>query len=83
MSPSAIVQVLGTLLLVTGASMSLPLAWSIYAGGDDREIIGVMGPDFWFPRDDVVLWIPMQIDASRITPGRFGNPLPTEPLRWT
>ncbi len=48
---------------------------TVYAGGDDRTIIGVMGPDLWFPRDDVLLWIPPIIDPARIRPGRFGAPL--------
>ncbi len=47
----------------------------VYAGGDDRTIIGVMGPDFWFPRDGVLLWIPQVIDPARIRTGRFGAPL--------
>ncbi len=48
---------------------------TVYAGGEDRTIIGVMGPDFWFPNDDVLLWIPQVIDPTRIRPGRFGAPL--------
>ena len=37
----AIVQVLGTLLLVTGASMALPLVCSLYYGGDDLPALAV------------------------------------------
>ena len=40
-----------------------------------REIIGVMGPDFHFPHDGTVAWIPQEIRAENITPGRFGLPL--------
>ena len=36
MNPTAILQVLGTLLLVTGSSMALPLACSLYYGENDR-----------------------------------------------
>ena len=36
MHKSAILQVFGTLLLVTGSSMVLPLCWSLYYGEDDR-----------------------------------------------
>ncbi len=45
-----------------------------YVAGRDREIIGVMGPDFWFPNDNVLLWLPVwQVDREEIVPGRFGN----------
>src|SRR3954451_7253998 len=30
---------------------------SYYIGGSQRTVIGVMGPEFRFPRDDVTLWI--------------------------
>ena len=46
-----------------------------YIAGSDRTIIGVMGPDFWFPNDDVLLWIPQVIDPARVRPGNFGAPL--------
>ena len=36
MHPTTILQVLGTLLLVTGSSMMLPFCWSLYYGEDDR-----------------------------------------------
>ncbi|MEM7353331.1 MAG: TrkH family potassium uptake protein [Acidobacteriota bacterium] len=36
MHRATIIQVLGTLFLVTGASMVLPLGWSVYYGEDDR-----------------------------------------------
>ena len=36
MNKPAILQVLGTLLLVTGSSMVLPFAWALYYGEDDR-----------------------------------------------
>lgn len=44
----------------------------VYISGEDREIIGVMPEDFWFPRDGVQLWYPDVIRAEDITPGRFG-----------
>jgi putative ABC transport system permease protein len=40
-----------------------------------REIIGVMGPEFRFPNDGTVAWIPQEIRGENITPGRFGLPL--------
>ncbi len=36
MNPAAILQVFGTLFIVTGSSMTLPLCWSLYYGEDDR-----------------------------------------------
>jgi predicted permease len=41
--------------------------------GGPREIIGVMGPDFRFPRDGTVAWAPTELRAENITPGRFGG----------
>ena len=44
-------------------------------GGGNREIIGVMGPQFKFPNDQTLLWISSTIRSEGITPGRFGPPL--------
>jgi len=46
----------------------------VYAGGEDREIVGVMGPEFWFPNDGTLLWIPWVPNPAEIQPGRFGQP---------
>ncbi|MEE8526877.1 MAG: ABC transporter permease, partial [Thermoanaerobaculia bacterium] len=52
------------------------LGRSYYAAGGDRTVIGVMGPDFWFPNDSTLLWIPRPIPrAEEIQPGRFGQTL--------
>jgi predicted permease len=48
---------------------------SYYVSGVDRTVIGVMGPDFWFPSDQVLLWFPYVMRAEDIEPGRFGQPL--------
>ena len=48
---------------------------TVYAGGDDRTVIGVMPEDFAFPSDDVVLWIPNPVRAEGLVPGRLGIPL--------
>lgn len=45
---------------------------SYYAAGQSRTVIGVMPPGFWFPGDDVLLWVPGTIRAEDIVPGRFG-----------
>lgn len=42
--------------------------------GASRTIIGVMAPDFRFPSDGTLVWIPVIIDPGRITPGQFGSP---------
>ncbi|HET9725654.1 MAG TPA: ABC transporter permease [Gemmatimonadales bacterium] len=44
---------------------------SYYIGGSQRTVVGVMGPDFRFPRDGVTLWITAVIRPEDITPGRF------------
>jgi putative ABC transport system permease protein len=62
--------------------------WTTWFGGDPqvigrtyqfmdgpREIIGVMGPEFLFPHDGTVAWIPREIRGEDLTPGRFGLPL--------
>ncbi len=51
------------------------LGQTYYAGGKDRTVIGVMGPDFWFPNDGTLLWIPFNFRPEGIQPGRFGQPL--------
>lgn len=48
---------------------------SYYISGTNRTVIGVMGPDFWFPNDQVLLWVPYVVRAEDIVPGRFGQPL--------
>lgn len=41
-------------------------------GGQPRELIGVMGPEFAFPNADVQLWTSNPMRAEGIQPGRFG-----------
>jgi predicted permease len=48
---------------------------SYYIGGQDRTVIGVMGPDVRFPRDDVTLWLHAMLRPEDIEPGRFGMAL--------
>jgi predicted permease len=45
---------------------------SIDALGGSLEVIGVMGPEFRYPDEEVVLWMPGRIDESTVVPGRFG-----------
>ena len=49
---------------------------SVQVAGGERTIIGIMGPEFRFPDDDTLLWLPVALGAADITaPGRPGNPL--------
>jgi predicted permease len=49
--------------------------------GQARTIIGVMPPDFDFPREDILLWFPnpivlaVDLGLADVTPGNFGLPL--------
>jgi putative ABC transport system permease protein len=43
--------------------------------GDSRTVIGVMGPDFKFPSDGTMLWLPGDIRPEGLVPGRFGMEL--------
>lgn len=40
--------------------------------GEQREIIGVMEPDFRFPNAGTMAWIPVEYGTGEVTPGRFG-----------
>src|SRR5688572_3494962 len=57
------------------------LGRSYMIAGQVRTVIGVMPPDFDFPREDITLWIPNPILAAasagqaQIQPGNFGLPL--------
>lgn len=63
-------------------------AWIDWFGGDEailgrsvemvgqmRTVVGVMGPDFEFPFDGIVAWLPITIRPENVTPGRFGTVL--------
>ena len=43
--------------------------------GQPRTVIGVMGPEFRFPDDGTLLWIPAVFREEDFVPGRFGLPL--------
>jgi putative ABC transport system permease protein len=52
------------------------LGKAYYASGQERTIVGVMGPDFRFPNDGTLLWIGGEIRATDIdNPGEFGTNL--------
>ncbi len=46
-----------------------------HASGEDRTVIGVMGPDFWFPNEGTLLWLSSVIRAEDLQIGRFGQRL--------
>jgi putative ABC transport system permease protein len=48
---------------------------SYYIAGEDRTVIGVMGPEFRFPVDGVTLWITAVVRPEEVEPGRFGMAL--------
>lgn len=48
---------------------------SYYISGKSRTIIGVMGPEFQFPREDVAVWIAYEMRAADIRIGNFSDPL--------
>ena len=48
---------------------------SYYIAGQQRTVVGVMGPGFTFPRDDVTLWVTAVMRPEDIRPGQFGMAL--------
>ena len=40
-------------------------------GGGVRNIVGIMGPDFGFPLEETVAWIPFQVDPQQPGIGNF------------
>ncbi len=54
---------------------SAVLGRSYYVAGQMRTVIGVMGPEFRFATDQVLLWIPYVVRAEGLVPGQFGTAL--------
>ena len=50
------------------------LGRTYYVAGEMRQVIGIMGPEFHFPTDQVLLWIPGVVRPAEVVPGRFGEP---------
>ena len=68
-----------------GVAVISHAAWLDWFGGDPsvigrsyevmsepKTVIGVMGPEFGFPSDGVLVWVPNDIRNEDLTPGRFG-----------
>ena len=45
---------------------------SYFFAGQNREVIGIMKPEFRFPDERVAFWVPLAIRAAQVTPGGFG-----------
>lgn len=48
---------------------------TFYMAGQDRTVIGVMGPAFGFPTEGTMLWIANEIRPADVEPGQFGQGL--------
>jgi putative ABC transport system permease protein len=46
-----------------------------FVAGTMREVIGIMPPEFRFPNDDTLLWVPSLIRPAEIRPGQLGAPV--------
>lgn len=51
------------------------LGRSVEMAGASRTIVGIMGPEFEFPMEGIVAWLPFTIRPENVTPGRFGTAL--------
>ena len=45
---------------------------SYFFAGQNREVIGILTPEFRFPDERVAFWVPMVVRAAQVTPGGFG-----------
>ena len=45
---------------------------SYFFAGQNRQVIGIMPPEFRFPDERVAFWVPLAIRAAQVTPGGFG-----------
>ena len=46
-----------------------------FVSGSDREVIGIMPPDFRFPTDDTLLWVAGDPRVEQVQPGNLGLPI--------
>jgi len=46
-----------------------------FVSGLMREVIGIMPPEFHFPNDDTLLWVPSEVRIAEIRPGNLGAPV--------
>ena len=45
---------------------------SYFFAGQNRQVIGILPPEFRFPDERVAFWVPLAIRAAQATPGGFG-----------
>ncbi len=48
---------------------------SYFISGEMREVIGIMPPEFRFPRDETLLWVASEVRPAEIRPGQLGIPV--------
>ena len=48
------------------------LGKNYFLGGQQRQVIGVMRPEFRFPDERTAFWVPAVIRPAQVTPGGFG-----------
>ena len=48
---------------------------SYFVSDTMRQIIGVMPPEFQFPRDETMLWVASPMQLEEVQPGQFGAPV--------
>ena len=46
-----------------------------FVSGEMREVIGVMPPEFRFPSDRTLLWVPFDVRLDQLRPGQPGGPM--------
>ena len=46
-----------------------------FVAGAMREVIGIMPPEFLFPTDETLLWVPSEVRPAGIRPGQLGAPV--------
>jgi putative ABC transport system permease protein len=46
-----------------------------FVSGQMREVIGVMPPEFRFPSDRTLLWVPSEVRLDQVRPGQPGGPM--------
>ena len=51
------------------------LGKSYFVSGVMREVIGIMPPEFTFPSDETLLWVPSEVRPAQVRPGQLGPPL--------
>jgi putative ABC transport system permease protein len=51
------------------------LGKTYFVSGQMRQVIGIMPPDFSFPNDETLLWVPSEVRPATVRPGQLGAPV--------